>query len=234
MTISTTVQNAVTAAANSTTTPTSTTASAAAATSATAATNAQMNYNNFLKLLTTQLKNQDPTAPTDTNQLTQQIATLSQVEQQITTNNDLQSLITLFGANSSSNMVGYIGKQVETAGNQVVLQNKMANVVYSLPTAATTANVTITDSTGKVVLNAAGTTLAGRNQVGWTGLDNNGNQLADGTYTVSVTAKDASGKAIAATTSTVGVVTSIDTSSGTSTLSIGNVSVPLNAVTRVS
>ena len=234
MTISTTVQNAVTAAANSTTTPTSTTASAAAATSATAATNAQMNYNNFLKLLTTQLKNQDPTAPTDTNQLTLQIATLIQVEQQITTNNDLQSLITLFGANSSSNMVGYIGKQVETAGNQVVLQNKMANVVYSLPTAATTANVTITDSTGKVVLNAAGTTLAGRNQVGWTGLDNNGNQLADGTYTVSVTAKDASGKAIAATTSTVGVVTSIDTSSGTSTLSIGNVSVPLNAVTRVS
>ena len=56
----------------------------------------------------------------------------------------------------------------------------------------------------------------------------------DGTYTVSVTATAANGNSIVATTSTVGVVSSVDTSSGTSTLSIGNVSVPLNAVTRVS
>ena len=214
-------------------TPTTTT-TAASTTNNAAAKSAQTNYSDFLKLLTTQLQNQDPTAPTDTNQLTQQIATLSQVEQQITTNTNLQTLIGLFGANSTGNMVGYIGKQVETAGNQTVLQNSAANVVYSLPTAASKVMVQITDASGNVVLNAAGTTLAGRNQVGWKGLDNNGQQLPDGTYTVSVTATDAAGKAITATTSTVGVVTSIDTSNGTSSLSLGDISVPLSAVARVS
>lgn len=198
-----------------------------------AATKAQTNYQDFLKLLTTQLQNQDPTAPTDTNQLTQQIATLSQVEQQINTNTNLQKLISLFNTTTLNSVVGYIGKQVETAGDKAVLTNAKAAVVYSLEKEADSVEVKVSDASGKVVMQGAGTKLAGRNEIIWDGKDAEGNQLADGTYTVAVTAKDASGTAIKATTSTVGMVSSINSEGGTTTLSLGDVVVALDKVTSV-
>ncbi len=199
----------------------------------TAAAKAQTNYQDFLKLLTTQLQNQDPSAPTDTNQLTQQIATLSQVEQQINTNTNLQKLIGLFNTTTLNSVVGYIGKQVETAGDKAVLTDGKAAVVYNLEKEANSVEVKITDAAGNLVMQGAGTKLAGRNEIIWDGKDKDGNQLADGTYKVTVTAKDAGGTAIKATTSTVGVVSSVDSSGGAITLSLGDVPVALDKVTSV-
>lgn len=195
---------------------------------------AQANYQDFLHLLTTQLQNQDPTAPADTNQLTQQIATLSQVEQQINTNTNLQKLISLFNTTTMNSVVGYIGKQVETDGNQGVLQNGQASFVYNLDKDADTVDIAISDSTGKQVLKASGTKVAGRNEVLWDGKDSDGNQLPDGTYTIAVTAKDPAGADITATTSTVGVVTSVDSQAdGTTVLTMGDVTVGLDKVKSV-
>ncbi len=198
-----------------------------------AASKAQTNYQDFLKLLTTQLQNQDPTAPTDTNQLTQQIATLSQVEQQINTNTNLQKLISLFNTTTMNSVVGYIGKQVESDGDKGVLQNSKASFVYNLEKDAQTADVQLLDASGKVVLSASGTKVAGRNEVLWDGKDSNSNQLPDGTYTIKVTAKDAAGESIKVTTSTVGVVSSVDSKDGKITLTLGDVSVDLDKVTSV-
>lgn len=194
---------------------------------------AQTNYQDFLKLLTTQLQNQDPTAPADTTQLTQQIATLSQVEQQINTNSNLQKLIDIFSAGYINNMVSYIGKQVETDGDKGVLQNGKASFVYSLEKAATSVTVQIYDAAGKMVVSADGTKLAGRNEVLWNGKDSKGKQLADGTYTMKVIAKDASGDDMKVTTSTTGVVTSVDSNAGTTALSLGDVSVAIDKVKSV-
>lgn len=194
---------------------------------------AQTNYQDFLHLLTTQLQNQDPTAPTDTNQLTQQIATLSQVEQQINTNSNLQKLISLFNTTTMNSVVDYIGKQVETTGSQGALLNGTAMFVYNLDKDAESAAVTITDAEGNTVLNANGTKLAGRNEVVWDGKDNSGKQLADGTYTIKVTAKDAGGADIKVTTSTVGVVTSVDSKNGTPTLMLGDIAVGIDKVLSV-
>lgn len=198
-----------------------------------AANKAKTNYQDFLKLLTTQLQNQDPTAPTDTNQLTQQIATLSQVEQQISTNKNLEKLVSLFNATTLNSVVGYIGKQVEATGNQTVLQSSKATIVYNLEKEADSVTVQVEDSSGNVVMNGAGTKLAGRNEILWDGKDSQGNQLKDGVYTVSVTAKDAGGTAVKATTSTVGVVTSVDSNAGATSLSLGDVSVTLDKVLSV-
>ncbi len=195
---------------------------------------AQTNYQDFLKLLTTQLQNQDPTAPADTNQLTQQIATLSQVEQQINTNQNLQKLISLFNTTSMNSVVGYIGKQVESDGDKGVLQNGDASFVYNLDKDAESAKIQILDASGDVVLSADGTKLAGRNEVLWDGKDSNGKQLADGTYTIKVTAKDATGADVKVTTSTVGVVSSVDSKDGVITLMLGDVAVGLDKVHSVS
>src|SRR6266700_7479340 len=98
------------------------TASAAASTSATdpSASMKQLssNFSTFLTLLTTQLKNQDPTAPMDSNQFTQQLVMYSQVEQQIGTNDNLKTLISQGGSNAAAMTTGYLGKKVSiTNGN---------------------------------------------------------------------------------------------------------------------
>jgi|CXWL01.1.fsa_nt_gi flagellar basal-body rod modification protein FlgD len=198
-----------------------------------AALKAKTNYNDFLKLLTTQLQNQDPTAPTDTNQLTQQIATLSQVEQQINTNQNLQKLISLFNTTTMNSVVGYIGKQVESVGDKGVLQNSKASFVYNLEKDAQTVDLQILDVSGKEVLKASGTKVAGRNEVLWDGKDGDGKQLADGTYTIKVKAKDAAGADLKVTTSTVGVVSSVDTKNGETVLTLGDVTVALDKVLSV-
>jgi len=198
-----------------------------------------INADNFLQLLTTQLQNQDPTNPTDTNQLTQEIAMLSQVQQQINTNNELQQLITMFSSAATSNAVSYIGKQVDAATDagspaQTELTNSQATLVYDLPAGASTATVTITNSAGQTVFSGPGTTVAGRNQVVWQGSTTAGTTAPDGTYNFTVTAADSSGKALTATTMTSGVVTAVDTQNGTASLSLGGtISVPLSNVQAV-
>ena len=198
-----------------------------------ASSRAKTNYNDFLKLLTTQLQNQDPTAPTDTNQLTQQIATLSQVEQQISTNSNLQKLISLFNSTTINSVVGYIGKQVETVGDKGVLQNSKASFVYNLDKDAKSVDVQILDASGKEVLKASGTKVAGRNEVLWDGKDADGKQLADGTYTIKVKAKDDAGADVKVTTSTVGVVSSVDIKDGETVLTLGDVLVKLDKILSV-
>lgn len=193
----------------------------------------QTNYQDFLKLLTVQLQNQDPSAPTDTNQLTQQIASLSQVEQQISTNKNLEKLINLFNVTSLNSVVSYIGKQVETAGDKGALQGGVATFVYNLAQEAETVEVTISDAAGKTVLQGPGTKLAGRNELIWPGKDTDGNQMKDGTYTIKVAAKDAGGTEIKATTYTVGTVSSVDSKDGTATLSLGDIQVSLDKVLSV-
>jgi flagellar basal-body rod modification protein FlgD len=132
-----------------------------------------------------------------------------------------------------NSVVGYIGKQVETTGNQGVLLDGSAEFVYNLDNDADSVAITIADAQGNTVLNASGTKVAGRNEVVWDGKDNSGKQLPDGTYTITVVAKDAAGADIKATTSTVGVVTSIDSKDGTPTLMLGDVAVGLDKVLSV-
>ena len=78
--------------------------------------------NDFLKLLTTQLKNQDPTEPADTNQMTQQIASLSQVEQQINTNSNLEKLIAMYGGNQVSSSCPTSASRSMRVGTRACLQ----------------------------------------------------------------------------------------------------------------
>lgn len=217
------------------------------------------NFQNFLKLLTTQLKNQDPTNPADTNNLTQEIASLSQVEQQIatnknltdlntlltnsqttnsqataTTNSTLQQLLSLFSSNQYNNMAGNIGKEIDATGNSISLQGGAGLLAYNLPANTSSATITITNSAGKTVYSGSGPTAAGRNEVTWGALSNDGTQAPDGIYHFSVTAKDAAGNALSATTYTTGIVTSADTSGGTTNLSIGpNLSVPFSSVISI-
>lgn len=194
---------------------------------------ADRNFQDFLKLLTTQLQNQDPTDPTDTNQLTQQIATLSQVEQQIATNANLQKLVSLFNAAQTGTAVSYIGKIIDADGNSLSLHNGQALLAYDLPSNAADVTVSVLNNLGQTVYSAPGTKAAGRNDMAWDGRTDSGATAPNGVYSFVVAARDAAGNTIDAKTITTGVVNGVENKDGATQLSIGSLYVPLDKVKSI-
>ena len=192
------------------------------------------NFDTFLTLLTTQLQNQDPLSPMDSTQFTQQLVEFSQVEQQINTNSNLNTLITQGQSQSGAYAASYLGRQVTLTNGQAALEGGQADWNYDLsgPSAATT--LTVTDSTGKVVFNTAGANTPGVSDFAWNGEDNNGNQLPDGAYTLTVAAQASDGSAVTTAVKSTGTVSEVDMTSGTPQLMIGSLSVPLANISAVS
>jgi flagellar basal-body rod modification protein FlgD len=211
------------------------TASAAGASTTQSAAQTQLagNFDTFLTLLTTQLQNQDPLSPMDSNQFTQQLVAFSGVEQQINTNDNLQSLIALSMSQQASSAVNYIGHSVVMTSGKGSLENGNVDWTYNLgaPSAGTT--LTVTDATGKVVYSGAGDTAQGNNDFSWNGQDSSGNQLPDGQYTLSVAATASDGSAITSTIASKAIVTAVDMSGSTPQLVLGAMEIPLSEVSLV-
>jgi flagellar basal-body rod modification protein FlgD len=180
------------------------------------------NFNTFLNMLTTQLKHQDPLSPMDSTQFTNQLVQFSSVEQQINANSNLEKLINLQQANQTSQSISYLGQTVEVSGTKLPLQGGSAAFSYTLPATASTCEVQVRNSDGKLVYKTNSDTAAGRHDLAWDGSDTDGKKLDDGLYTISVVAKSVEGKDMAATTTVMGQVTKVsnDATNG-SALEIG-------------
>ena len=210
------------------------TSSTAPASTANALNQLSGNFDNFLQLLTTQLQNQDPTSPMSSTQFTQQLVAFSQVEQQINTNSNLQTLISLSQSNGTSNAVSYLGRTVTLTNGEAPLSGGAANWNYTLGTNASTTRLSVTDANNNVVYVGSGQTTAGTHQFTWNGQDNNGTQLPDGTYKLTVSATGSSGVNVSSAVSTSGPVTQVDLSGSTPQLMMGGMEFPLSSVSAVS
>jgi flagellar basal-body rod modification protein FlgD len=215
------------------TTVSPTSAAASSATSPDAMKQLSGNFSTFLTLLTTQLKNQDPTSPMDSNAFTQQLVMYSQVEQQIDTNSNLKTLIGQGTSNAAAVTTGYLGKKVSILNGNAALTNGAASWTYNLDAAAATNQLSVTDSKGKLVYTGAGETTAGNHTFAWNGKDNNGNQLADGAYTLNVAATGGAGGAVTSSVASAGTVTQIDMTGSTPKLVIGSMEVDLGDIAAV-
>ena len=180
------------------------------------------NFDTFLQLLTSQLKNQDPTSPMDSNTFTQQLVMYSQVEQQINTNDNLKTLISQGTTNAAAMAATYLGKKVSITNGNGSLTNGSATWTYSLDTSSATTQLAITDANGQTVYTANGETTSGNHSFTWNGKDINGNQLADGTYKPTVTAADSASNKVTSSVASAGTVSQIDMTSGTPKLVVGN------------
>lgn len=189
----------------------------------------------FLTMLTTQLKNQDPTEPMDVSQMTQQIAQYSGVEQQIKTNTNLEKLLSQSRQSQLSTAVSYIGKEVETDGNSGNLIGGQAPFSYILPKTAGSVQITITNAAGAAVFQGQGTTKAGRNLVVWDGINSfTGETMPSGVYTISIKAKDQTGAEMEADTRAVGIVNTVETDKdGNIVLNVGDVQVKYEEILAV-
>ncbi|HKU64708.1 MAG TPA: flagellar hook capping FlgD N-terminal domain-containing protein [Rhizomicrobium sp.] len=191
------------------------------------------NFSTFLTLLTTQLKNQDPTSPMDSNAFTQQLVMYSQVEQQINTNDNLKSLISQGTSNAAAMTTGYLGKKVSILNGNAALTGGNASWTYNLSGPATASQLTVTDANGKTVYTAAGGTGAGNHSFVWDGKDNSGNRLSDGGYKLTVTATDAIGGTVDSSVASAGTVTQIDMTGAKPRLIVGSMEIDLADIAAV-
>ena len=134
----------MTVSATSSTTPTSTDAVSAGRTSL------ATNFNMFLTLLTTQMKNQDPLSPLDNNQFTAQLVQMTGVEQQLASNDLLKQLVANTGTSVAS-AVDLIGKQVRADSADAKLAGGKAQWNYHLDADTSDLKITVLDSSGKTV-----------------------------------------------------------------------------------
>lgn len=164
-----------------------------------------MGKEDFLKLLTTQLRYQDPLSPEDPKDFVAQLAQFSALEQQLNTNTNLTRLATVIqNLKNSQDMaqgVGLLGKTVKGTGNTISVAGGQAlGAGFELPQAAQEVTVSLYNSGGALVrtLNL-GAQPAGYRTFAWDARDSSGKAVADGVYTYQVRATDKNGKSLSAT-----------------------------------
>lgn len=204
--------------------PTSSVGTASAAGSATSLVGQQeiaSNFQEFLQLLTTQLQNQDPLSPLDTNQFTQQLVAFASVEQQLKTNTDLDQLVTLNKTSQATAALSFVGKQVTADGSTTQLKNGVAvwNITSPKPAAA---SISILDQNGNTVWTGQQTLDTGAQSYSWNGSSSTGTIAPDGLYTIQITAQDASAQPVTVSTQYTGTVTGVDLSGSQPLLQVGS------------
>ncbi|HVT23241.1 MAG TPA: flagellar hook assembly protein FlgD [Rhizomicrobium sp.] len=198
--------------------------------STTASKSLASNFDTFLTLLTTQLQNQDPLSPMDSNQFTQQLVEFSGVEQQINTNKNLETLVSLAQGRSSADAVSYLGKSVTLSNGKGALINGQATWTYALDDKAKANTLTVSDANGKVVYTANGELTTGVHTFNWDGKDAYGNLLPDGQYTFTLSPVASDGSAVNYAVASKGVVAQVDFSGSEPQLMIGPMEIPLSEV----
>jgi flagellar basal-body rod modification protein FlgD len=191
------------------------------------------NFQTFLTLLTTQLQNQNPLDPLDTNQFTQQLVEFASVEQQLKTNDSLSTLVSLEQTAQSTQALTFVGKTAVVNGNTAALTNSQATWELNVPSNSNV-NVSIANSSGQTVFSGTYAVNAGNNQpFTWNGQGNDGTQWPDGQYTLTATATDSSGNSVGIATQVQGVVSAVDLTQSPPLLTINGQSYTVNQIQSI-
>ena len=190
------------------------------------------NFDNFLKLLMTQLKNQDPTSPLDTNQFTSQLVQFASVEQQINANTNLTQLIELTQGEQVLQASSLVGKHVVVKSDHIPLQDGAGQLNFSSPVARSVA-ITITTDAGIKIRDAVISANAGDNQWAWDGRNNAGSRVPDGSYRIAVIGANADGTVAAQAFTVQGTATGVSRQDSKVNLQMGTQVAPFFAVQQV-
>jgi len=164
----------------------------------------------FLNLLTAQLSNQDPLSPMDNEQMVQQLATFSQLEQLERVNSNLQEQMGYSQSLNNTMMMNVAGKRVTVAGNEIgVVNGQPSRSLVRVPEAGTVF-ARVLDANGATVRTLdANIVEPGFNRIEWDGKDDNGNAVPDGDYSLEISAVDRSGNFMKSVAFSSGVVDTV-------------------------
>jgi flagellar basal-body rod modification protein FlgD len=184
-------------------------------------------------LLTTQLQNQDPLEPLDSNEFTAQLVRFTNVEQAISQNKKLDQLVALLQASGGATAVGYLGKDIEAIGTESELKDGQALWSYDLSKPSESTTVLVKNASGDVVFSTKGDTSTLKQGFVWDGKTTGGFDAPDGVYNIEVVATDIKGNQIPVQTIVSGVVTGVEFLNGQQMLAIGGAKVSINNVLAV-
>jgi flagellar basal-body rod modification protein FlgD len=190
------------------------------------------NFTTFLQLLTTQLKNQNPLDPMDTNQFTQQLVQFAGVEQQMKSNDQLATLVSLQQSAQTTQALQLVGATVVVNGATTTLANNQATWKLNATQPANT-TITIADQTGRTVYTANGSVNAGDTIFAWDGKGNDGTQWPAGNYTLTAVGTGANGKATAISTQIQAPVDSVDLTQNPPLLSVAGQNYTLSQIQKI-
>ena len=169
-------------------------------------------YNQFLRLLTTQLQYQDPLSPLDTNEFTNQLVQFSNVEQSIKSNDYLQKLLTLQSMSLTGIGLNYVGLNVQIPGSRFQFDGThAAPISYEMPATANSGTISVLDESGNVVYSQEPDLTAGSHNFMWNGKDYNGQTMPAGVYQVRIGAMDEQQKSLNVSTFVSNLVTGVQT-----------------------
>lgn len=131
-------------------------------------------FNSFIKLLTAQVQNQDPLEPMDSTQFVEQLATFSSLEQQVRSNEKLDSIASMIGQLQGAMAGDWLGKEVSVPSNHIQFNGEPIEIETDVPALAENANFTIRDIAGGLVWSE--TVRSGTSRLAW-----NGEQISGGT-----------------------------------------------------
>ena len=189
------------------------------------------NFQSFLMLLTTQLQNQNPLDPLDTNQFTQQLVQFAQVEQQLKSNSQLEALVNIEKSAQSTQALVFVGQTVAVDGSTAKFDGN-ATWNFTAPSNSS-ATITITNSAGQTAYTGSFAIGSGNSSFVWDGKGNDGTKWPAGDYKMTVTGKDTNGKDVAISTEVQGTVDSVDLTASPALLSIGGKNYTVDQIKRV-
>jgi len=232
------ILNQMTSATTPSTTPVQgTTASSSLASGLTNTTN--LDENDFLNMLITELQNQDPTNPLQSTDLAAQLAQFSQVSELQTMNTNIQNStnanLVLTQSITNTMAATLIGKQVKVNSSTIAYDGTtQPGIGMTLSGNAADVQIQIKDTMGNVVRTIdAGPKLTGDTTVTWDGADNSGNKVQAGNYTFSVTATDSAGNQVSTASYALGVVGGVKYSSSGTVLIVNGSDIDLSDVEEI-
>jgi flagellar basal-body rod modification protein FlgD len=193
----------------------------------------------FLKLLITQLQNQDPLNPMEGTEFATQLAQFSSVEQLANINETLTDSVTVnqlmtqsIGNSLATTM---IGKDIKATGDSFTLSaGNSIDLGYTLGDDAATVTVKITDAAGSVVrtmtINNAD---KGDGTVTWDGLNDNGSRMPDGTYSFSVSAVDSAGTTVDSSSYITGTISAVRFTTSGTVFIVDGVEIPISQILEI-
>ncbi|MNJ54639.1 Basal-body rod modification protein FlgD [compost metagenome] len=190
------------------------------------------NFQTFLSLLTTQLKNQDPLSPVDSNEFTAQLTQMAGVEQQLLTNDLLTSLLSAQQGDGLTGAAQYIGKDATAVWAATRFEDGEASWSYELAANAASATLQVLDAAGKVVWSGeAPDKTNGLHDFKWDGQTTGGGQVDDGgVYTLKVLAKDGAGQDVDSQVLIRGRVTGVEMYDGKPFVIVGKSIMPVSSL----
>ena len=197
--------------------------------------NDEMDKDAFLKLLVTQLQNQDPLEPTDNTEFVAQLAQFSSLEGINNLNTSMDGISRSITGMQDISSAGLVGRFARTEGSTFEAINGVdSEFGFEIDSPASSVKVSIADSKGRVVRNLdMGSLPTGDHRIAWDRTDNEGMQLGAGAYTFKITAVDAQNKTVIAAPYTTGLITSVGFDSGVSTLKVNGMAVSRNDIREI-